>query len=122
VGEPVKGPQRRAAEVLREYATMIEESEIHRSGPMKGKCPPAVQEEIDEYRGLATALEADGWMPIAEKMPDDDITVMVACKDADEPVWLGYHDADGWFSATDGVELTKIVTHWKHVSEAPRAD
>jgi DNA-binding GntR family transcriptional regulator len=65
VGELVKGPQRRAAEVLREYAEMIEESEIHRSGPMKGKCQPEVQEEIDEYLALAAALEAS---------PDDDFS------------------------------------------------
>lgn len=119
MGKRVKGPMRRAAEVLREYATLIEESEINRSGPMKGKCAPAIQEELDEYRSLATTLEADGWIPIADKMPDDDITVMVACKDTDEPVWLGYHDADGWFSATDGVPLTKLVTHWRHIVEPP---
>lgn len=52
-----KAEQRRAAEVLREYASMVESSEMHHSGPMKGKLDADAQAEVDEYRALAGALE-----------------------------------------------------------------
>lgn len=59
------------------------------------------------------------WTPVAELLPDDDITVMIATKDTDEPVWLGYHDEHGWTSATDGVPLDELVTHWAPMPESP---
>jgi hypothetical protein len=59
------------------------------------------------------------WIPVAERLPDDDITVMIATKDTDEPVWLGYHDEHGWTSATDGVPLDELVTHWAPMPESP---
>lgn len=56
------------------------------------------------------------WIPVEECMPDDDLTVMVALKDADEPVWLGWHDENGWHS----VDATPIaVTHWQQMPEGP---
>jgi hypothetical protein len=48
---------KRAAEVLRNYATMIENSEVHHSGPLKGRCSPGIEDEVAEYRALALALE-----------------------------------------------------------------
>jgi hypothetical protein len=50
--------KKRAAEVLRNYAAMIEESEVHHSGPLKGRCEPHIEAEVAEYRTLAEALEA----------------------------------------------------------------
>jgi hypothetical protein len=43
--------------VLREYAEMIEESEIHRSGPMKGKCEPR-----SRRRSPSTARSPRRWI------------------------------------------------------------
>lgn len=48
----------RAAEILREYADLLDESERFRSGPNEGQLPPEIQEDVDEYRSLAGALEA----------------------------------------------------------------
>lgn len=59
------------------------------------------------------------WTAVEERLPDDDITVMVALKDSDEPVWFGYHDEAGWHSATDGAPITSMVTHWKPTPEGP---
>jgi hypothetical protein len=58
----------RAAEVLREYAAMIEESEVNRSGPLKGRCDPKIEAEIIEYRALAAALEA-AWVVLLRVTP-----------------------------------------------------
>jgi Protein of unknown function (DUF551) len=62
---------------------------------------------------------ADMWIPVAERLPDDDITVMIAL-DGDEPVWMGWHDsADGWYSV-DATPLRQRVTHWMPMPEGPR--
>lgn len=61
------------------------------------------------------------WTPVAERLPDDDITVLIAVKDSDEPVWVGYHDGeDGWCSASDAIPIDGMVTHWMPLPEAPR--
>lgn len=121
MGEPLKDPQRRAAEVLREYADMIAEGEtvLAVGHPMQGKIDdPEVQAEVDEYRALAAALEADGWIPVNDRLPDDDLTVMIALSGGDEPVWLGWHDAEGWRSV-DATPLGDGVTHWRPMLESP---
>lgn len=114
MGEQVK----RAAEVLREYAEMIYESGLHRSGPNKGRCDPPIEEEVAEYRSLAEALDRLGWIALAERLPDDDITVMIAMKDGTEPVWLGYYDGDCWYSV-DATPIRTRVTHWRPMPEGP---
>lgn len=76
--------------------------------------------QLHRYRSQIVRLkEAARWIPVGERLPDDDLTVMVACKDSDEPVWLGYHDETGWVSATDGAPITGLVTHWKQMPEGP---
>lgn len=121
MGEPLKDPQRRAAEVLREYATMIEDSELNRSGPLKGRCEPKIEAEISEYRELAVALEARAWIPVTERLPDDDISVMIALRASSDPddVWIGWHDGEmGW--VCDNGPLGDRVTHWMPMPEGPR--
>lgn len=49
---------KRAAEVLLEYAALIEDSELNRSGPLKGRCDPEIEAEIAEYRALAALVDA----------------------------------------------------------------
>lgn len=56
------------------------------------------------------------WIPVTARLPDDELTVLIALKDSDEPVWLGYHDAEGWFSAD---AMPQIVTHWQPIPEPP---
>jgi hypothetical protein len=58
----------RAAEVLREYAALIEQSLVNRSGPLKGRCDPEIEAEIVEYRALAAALEA-AWVVLLRVTP-----------------------------------------------------
>ena len=60
------------------------------------------------------------WIPVTERLPDDELTVLVALADSDEPVWLGYHDADGWYYI-DGAPADENVTHWQPMPEGPAA-
>jgi len=36
------------------------------------------------------------WTPVAERLPDDDTTVLICTTGTAEPVWLGYRDGAQW--------------------------
>lgn len=72
------------------------------------------------YRAmLAAAPAVDDWTPVGTKLPDDCITVMVSLsgEEEGEPVWLGFHEDNGWHSATDGAPLGNKVLGWKPIPE-----
>lgn len=69
----------------------------------------------DGHRAPAAA-----WLSVSLAMPDDDCTVMVAMKDASEPVWLGYRDGDVWMNV-DATPFAHPVTHWQHLLSGPKA-
>jgi hypothetical protein len=58
------------------------------------------------------------WVRVQDRLPDDDSTVLIAIKDASEPVWMGWHDVDGWQSV-DALQLGGAVTHWRPLPEGP---
>lgn len=49
------------------------------------------------------------WISVTDRLPDDCMTVMVYAPDCNEPVWLGYHENNKWYSP-DHIRLR--VTHW----------
>lgn len=74
-----------------------------------------LERQIDELRRLPKATE---WIRTAERLPDDDTTVLMAM--ADGEVWVGYMDEGAWrYASADpcGVE----VTHWADFPEHPEA-
>ena len=60
--------------------------------------------------------QAFHWVPINERLPDSDTTVLVAVVDADEPVWLGYLDGSEWCEIS-GAPIR--VTHWAELPAPP---
>ena len=48
------------------------------------------------------------WVGIDCGLPDSDTTVMVCIRGNDEPVWMGFHDGETWFSVD---AITIDVTH-----------
>lgn len=56
------------------------------------------------------------WTPVTEVMPDDEIAVLIACNDQDEPVWIGYHDDEQWRDASGA---PAVVTHWRDLPAPP---
>ena len=61
---------------------------------------------------------SDRWKPIAESLPDDDLTVLVALDDG--YVWPAFMDGEQWHYVTaDPIEDVK-VTHWMNMPEPPR--
>lgn len=79
-----------------------------------GNAAAMINEDVAE---IIAALRG-GWTPVAERLPDDDMTVMIATRDESEPVWIGFHDEHGWHSA-DATPLGAFVTHWKMIPEGP---
>ena len=59
------------------------------------------------------------WHDVSETMPDSDITVLICTPDADEPVWLGWHDGTTWF-AVDATEQPG-VKRWAQIPAAQEA-
>ena len=57
----------------------------------------------------------------ADKLPGSDTTVIIHCPEADEPIWLGYHDGETW-RTVEGAELKdEEVKHWTDLPEPPDA-
>jgi hypothetical protein len=63
-------------------------------------------------------LRTGGWISVKDRLPDDDLTVMIAMAESDEPWWLGYHSHDEWFSV-DATQPASPVTHWKPMEAGP---
>lgn len=78
--------------------------------------PEKAEAELAAMEAVIATLNAERWIPVSESLPDDDLTVFAALEGSDEPVWLAYHDADGWNS----VDATPVhVTHWKPMPKGP---
>lgn len=82
-------------------------------------------------RRFATTPEIGRWTPVAESMPDDDMTVLVWVESLDDAT-LAYHDSEvlsrrgdsGWIMAetvTPGRVLIG-VTHWCAEINPPNAE
>lgn len=39
------------------------------------------------------------WIPVAERLPDDDTSVLICTDSTSEPVWLGFRDGGEWRDA-----------------------
>lgn len=82
---------------------------------------PEAKAAHDDCRATATRLldlagRLSVWTPVAEQLPDSDMTVMLFDPTSDEPVWPGYHDGEAWKSA-EGMPATP--THWTEMPEGP---
>lgn len=58
------------------------------------------------------------WHPVADGLPDAELTVNVATESCEEPVWLGCFDGAVWRD-TEGMEIK--VTHWAEMLRGPAA-
>ena len=66
-----------------------------------------------------THPETIHWVPVTERVPDDDTTVLVYVPDHDEPVWLGWL-ADGEWRLIDATPLEDgEVQAWAEMPGGP---
>lgn len=61
------------------------------------------------------------WIPVTERKPDSDTTVLLFNPDVDEPVWSGYRDDNGdqWVYV-DG--MIAEPTHWAEQPRGPKSE
>lgn len=57
------------------------------------------------------------WISVEDRLPDDDISVLVYVPDAPEPIWLGFYDMDEWTWVDGGTNCRP--THWMELPEPP---
>ena len=65
--------------------------------------------------------EQINWIPVTDRLPDEDETVLIYAPTSDEPIWLGYliGDTGRWYDV-DGYHLTpRAVTHWAAIPKGP---
>jgi len=75
---------------------------------------------LADLTSAARKLEEEsekGWTPVAERLPDVGLLVLIALNDDD--VWTGYRDGEIW-RYVDAMPITKErVTHWKRLPSPP---
>ena len=62
------------------------------------------------------------WIPVTDRLPDDDETVMIYAPTVNEPVWLGCLSGDTgrWYDVDDSYHMTsRAVTHWATIPKGP---
>ena len=68
----------------------------------------------------ATACSVVRWISVSDKLPDDDMTVLIA--DTENDVTLGFHDWDfGWRYCSAGI-VGDPVTHWAEIPDPPNKE
>lgn len=60
------------------------------------------------------------WISVKESLPDSDMAVLIVCPKQSDPVWMAYHDGEGW-RWLEGMPISRRVTHWQHLPEPPAA-
>lgn len=96
------------------------ESVAHPSSKPHRESRRAFQRYVAEICTAAQLLEQErekGWIPVAQKLPDDQTLVLVALNDDD--VWTGFRDAGIW-RYVDAMPIdAERVTHWRLMPEPP---
>jgi len=67
-------------------------------------------------RGPAQGVSID-WIPVTEKLPDDDLCVLIAL--ADGEVFAGFMDAGRWRYVVSADLVKQTVTHWAAMPAGP---
>ena len=64
-------------------------------------------------------MTAVTWVPVADRLPDDERTVLIVTPYEEGEVWTGWHSAaEGvWYDSTGWRGFT--VTHWAELPEGP---
>lgn len=88
----------------------------------EGRCG-LTRNEMVQLANLALRVlkpeRASVWIPVTERLPDDDMSVMIALRDDADDVWIGWHDGEmGW--VCDNGPLGERVTHWMPLPNGPK--
>lgn len=75
--------------------------------------------EIGKLRAeLINLREANRWIPVGERLPDDNVAVMICLEN--NCIDIMYHEADRWHMDYNGIAYADdCVTHWRPLPEPP---
>lgn len=63
------------------------------------------------------------WIPVTERLPEDDVIVLAYAPSANEPIWPAYLSDEGEVQShwrwPDGEVIDYTVTHWQLFPEPP---
>jgi len=97
----------------------LESAAYPRSKPHR-EAVRSVKRHIADSTSTACKLEEEcekAWTPVAERLPDDELLVLIAVNDDD--VWTGYRLAGIW-RYVDGFPIeNERVTHWMRMPAPP---
>ena len=57
------------------------------------------------------------WISVADQLPDDDMTVLIA--DTENDVTLGFHDGEAGWRYCNAERVGDPVTHWAELPDPP---
>lgn len=72
-------------------------------------------EELQERR------EADRWIPVSERLPEDFCVVLVYCPQFDN-IYRVFREGDAWHQFSTSDVLMQAVTHWRPLPKAPESE
>jgi hypothetical protein len=82
---------------------------------------PSVVRELQVINSAIERIkQTPDWQPISQGLPDSDSTVLIAIENADEPIWIGFHDGEQWRYLDATAVLPLRVTHWANFPEGPK--
>ena len=68
---------------------------------------------------MAATPETIHWVPVGDRLPDDDTTVLLYLPTYDEPVWFGWCSDSRWY-LVDGSEAQRgAVDSWAEMPAGP---
>ncbi|MEG7606526.1 DUF551 domain-containing protein [Citrobacter braakii] len=80
------------------------------------------------YEAGNSPVTPDGWIPVSERMPEDDTDVVVYCSDTEEQ-FVAYHNCNGYFhyatyekKGEGYVDIVCNPTHWMPLPAAPQQE
>jgi Protein of unknown function (DUF551) len=73
------------------------------------------------FASQGAAFETVTWLPAAERLPDDETTVLITLVGGSEPTWLGFLLDGEWRDACTGDTFAGVVTHWAEMPLGPQS-
>src|SRR5688500_18836416 len=84
-----------------------------------GTAPHGTRAQVLSAEGNKAAVsEVSSWVPVTERLPDDEMTVLIALDDGE--VWTGFVDAERWHYVSGDPVDRQNVEHWMHFPEPPK--
>ena len=66
-------------------------------------------------------LEADRWIPVSERLPEDFCVVLVYCPQFDN-IYRVFREGGAWHQFSPSDVLMQAVTHWRPLPKSPESE